>query len=94
MLENFFSAYFHEDWPCEAENPEQVVAGYVSAASANDALQLAEAIAGYPENFANDVDLEEDMFKRLGCYFSPSSEGLSAKLWLEQVVDQLRQAGK
>ena len=89
LLGNFFSAYFHEDWPCEAETPEVVVAGYVRTATPSDVRSLAEAIRNYSAEFANDMELEEKLFKDLGCYYRPSAEGLSAKAWLESVANQL-----
>jgi hypothetical protein len=89
LLSNFFSAYFHEDWPCEAESPEAVISGYVQTAPLGDVEVLAEAIRQYSGEFSNEKELEEKLFTDLGCYYRPSTLGLSAKAWLGRVADQL-----
>jgi hypothetical protein len=88
-LEDFFSGYFHEDWPCEAESPEAVVTKYALTARPDDAHAVGEAILGYESGFANDRELEDKLFTDLGCYYRPSAEGLSARLWLQRVANQL-----
>jgi hypothetical protein len=89
LLRNFFSCYFHEDWPCEAESPEAVVAGYLRTATARDVRSLGQAIREYSRRFAFEKDLEERLFTDLGCYYRPSAQGISAKAWLEDIADRL-----
>jgi hypothetical protein len=89
LLGNFFSAYFHEDWPCEAESPEAVIAGYIRTAEPSDVRSLGKAVRDYSQAFADDKELEEKLFKELGCYYRPSAEGVSVKAWLENVANQL-----
>ena len=89
ILSSFFSAYFHEDWPCEAESPEAVIDGYVRTATPNDVRSLGHAIQDYSQAFASNTELEEKLFTDLGCYYRPSAQGLSPKAWLENVANQL-----
>jgi hypothetical protein len=89
ILSDFFSAYFHEDWPCEAESPAAVLAGYIQTATPSAVRSLGQAIRHYSQSFASDKELEEKLFTELGCYYRPSVEGLSAKAWLESVANQL-----
>ena len=89
LLENFFSAYFNEDWHCDAESTEQVVAEYVSVASADEAKALAEAILNYSKRFTSDHEIETGLCQELGCYYLPSGDRLSAKDWLKNVASQL-----
>jgi hypothetical protein len=89
VLKNFFSAYFNQDWHCDAESTEQVVAEYASLASAPQAKALAEAILNYSTRFASDQELENGLYRELGCYYLPSGDGLSAKDWLKNVASQL-----
>lgn len=93
MLRTFFGAYFHEDWVCEAESPEAVVAEYSRAATLEEIRALAQAILEYTNNFASDKELEENLFSNLGCYYQPSTVGVSAKAWLEGMASQLTQGG-
>ena len=91
LLRNFFSGYFHEDWPREAESPAAAVAGYLRTATPSDARLLSQAIRTYSKEFASDRALEQELFTDLGCYYRPSEQGISAKAWLEDVADQLLQ---
>ena len=89
VLSNFFSAYFHEDWACDAESPEAVVAEYLRTATAREVRSLSQAIREYARAFNSDTELEEKLFTDLGCYYRPSAQGISAKAWLEAIANQL-----
>jgi len=91
LLKSFFSGYFHEDWPCEAETPDAVIAGYLKTARPGDVRSLVDAIQAYSREFATDVELEERLFTELGCYYRPSSQGISARVWFEKIADLLIQ---
>jgi len=90
LLKNFFSGYFHEDWPCEAESTDAVARLYIASAQSTESLSLATAILKYSDRFETDEALEENLFSELGCYYRPSLEGLSAKAWLERIANLLR----
>jgi hypothetical protein len=89
-LERFFSAYFNEDWDCDAENPEGVVRRFKAEATPEERTMLAAAIVKYAAEFGSDKELEEGLFRELGCYYMPSGVGLSCKVWLEQIAEELR----
>ena len=89
-LEKFFSAYFNEDWDYDAENPEGVVRQFKTDATPEERTMLAAAIMKYAAGFATDKELEEGLCRELGCYYMPSAAGLSCKVWLEQIAEELR----
>ena len=86
-LRDFFSAYFHEDWPCEADTPADVVSSYVSSAPPSEVERLRGAIIRLVENEQEDAGLEKKLMPELGCYYLPSADGLTAKKWLLEVAD-------
>ena len=88
-LTNFFSAYFHEDWPCEAETPTEVVRAYLGTASPSDAARLRAAIIGFVEFERDNAAIEKKLMPELGCYYLPSADGLGARDWLLSVADLL-----
>ncbi len=94
LLRSFFSAYFHEDWICDDDGTKSVVTRYARNAAPADIRALGEAILDYSGGFESDRELEEELFKDLGCYYRPSGEGLSAKAWLEGVADQLLRSSR
>jgi len=89
-LERFFSDYFNQDWDCDAENPEGVVRRFKEEATPEERTMLAAAIVKYAAGFASDKELEEGLFRELGCYYMPSGVGLSCKVWLEHIAEELR----
>jgi len=86
LLSAFFSAYFHEDWPCDGDTPEGIIAKYAHRARPADVRSLSEAIRNYTREFAGDRESEENLFTELGCYYRPSADGVLAKAWLEDVA--------
>lgn len=86
-LLKFFSAYFHEDWPCEAGTPADVVNSYLRSAPRAEVERLRGAIIRLVENEPEDADLEKQLMPELGCYYLPSADGLTAKKWLWEVAD-------
>ena len=90
LLRDFFSAYFHEDWNCDAENPESVVRSFVAEATPEERTVLANAIAKYAAGIASDKELEERLYRELGCYYLPSGSGTSCRVWLEHIAEELR----
>jgi hypothetical protein len=89
LLSSFFSAYFHEDWRCDADSTEAVVTEYARTATLEDMHSLGEAILDFSREFVSEEQLEEELYRTLGCYYQPSAVGLSAKAWLAGVARQL-----
>ena len=79
LLRDFFGAYFQEDWNCDAEDLESVVRSFVAEATPEERTVLADAIVKYAAGFASDNELEERLFRELGCYYMPPGAGTSCK---------------
>lgn len=90
LLTKFFSTYFNEDWDCDAENSEGIVRRFIAVATPEERTVLAGAIVKYATGFASDKELEERLFRELGCYYMPSGVGMSCKVWLEHIAEELR----
>jgi hypothetical protein len=88
-LRHFFSAYFHEDWQCDADSTEAVVAEYARDATRDDIRLLSEALLDYSKEFVSDKELEGKLFTELGCYYLSGGKGLSAKFWLQGIRNHL-----
>ncbi|QEE27995.1 hypothetical protein FTW19_08300 [Terriglobus albidus] len=91
LLRNFFAAYFHEDWRCNADTTEAVVDDYARGGTPEELRLVANAIRSYAARFSNDRDLEKGLDKDLGCYYVPSGTGLSAKAWMEGIANRFSQ---
>ncbi len=94
-IKNFFSSYFHEDWPEEAKDPAQVISLYLAQGwNAEDLRLLAEEIRRYINSHTDDEQLEHALFSELGSYYQPSADKVSARVWLQGVASTLDQAAE
>ncbi|NQE35146.1 contact-dependent growth inhibition system immunity protein [Microcoleus asticus] len=89
-LTQFFSSYFHQDWPLEANSPSDVVEDYrnsESRASVEAASQELDKLLKMP---IAPADLETFILDELGCYYDPNSENQTVREWLEAVQESLK----
>lgn len=86
-LKNFFSSYFHEDWPEEAKDPAQVISCYLAQrCEAEDLRGLAAQIRRFINRFPDDNELERALFVELGSYYRPSADEVSPRMWLQEIA--------
>jgi hypothetical protein len=90
LLKNFFGAYFHEDWVCEADTADAVVDKYAKETSPEKLRALSEIILDYLKEILSDAELEERLFTDLGCYYLPSAQGLSVREWLKSIASRFQ----
>ncbi|OBG12524.1 hypothetical protein A5765_14295 [Mycolicibacterium celeriflavum] len=89
-VEQFFGAYFHQDWPLEAEDWQGIVDHY-AASSARTSEQL-RALATHIDEFRDGrpgSDLPAAMLD-MGGFYDPRPEMTYAE-WLGHVAERLRQ---
>ena len=84
-LEQFFGAYFHEDWDVEASDWTAIVAAFAAHASPEDCKQLADDVMWV----ATRSDAAAFLFEQLGCYYDPRADGLSVTDWLSDLAERL-----
>ena len=89
-LGQFFGAYFHQDCFLDAPDWVTIVEEFVQDHSEARVLaELADLIDGYAEQH-DDETLDDLVLDELGCYYCPSSEGITMRDWLHRVSDLLR----
>jgi CdiI immunity protein len=89
-LTQFFSSYFHQDWPLEANNPSEIVENYrtsESPESIESALAELEKLLEMP---IAEPDLETFILEELGCYYNPEASNQTVKQWLHSVQQSLK----
>ena len=89
LLAEFFSTYFHEDFLVGVASVDALIARYVDTMPKKHRLRLSKAIQRYASESKTDTDLEDDLYRDLGCYYVPSGEGISAKSWLKKIAHDL-----
>lgn len=89
LVETLLQAYFHEDWPEEARNASELVDQFIRTSGlaadefeclATDLRKIAQQHEDQPNGW---------LFRELGCYFDPSSDGQTDSEWLREISQQL-----
>ena len=89
-LTQFFSSYFHQDWPLEADTPCDVVNNYRSSEPPESIEAASQELSKLLEMPIAPADLETFILDELGCYYDPTSENQTVREWLESVQEYLR----
>ena len=80
-LEQFLSAYFHQDWALDDPDSASVVQGYLKKASGKSVAALIAEL-----ELLKDEKLKEPSLKKrvqgLGCYLDPASEKKTYVQWM------------
>ncbi|MEO6862970.1 MAG: contact-dependent growth inhibition system immunity protein [Microcoleus sp.] len=88
-LTQFFSSYFHQDWPLEADTPSDVVNNYRTSEPPESIESASQEIGKLLKMPILEPDLEAFIFDELGCYYDPQSENQTVREWLESVQQSL-----
>ncbi len=91
-LTQFFSSYFHQDWPLEASSASEVVENYLHSESPETIEAVLAELNQLLKMSIAQPDLETLILEELGCYYAPSSENQTVTEWLESVQQSLSNA--
>ena len=88
-LTQFFSSYFHQDWPLEAETASDVISNYLSSEPPESIEAASQELRKLLEMPISEPDLETFILDELGCYYDPQSANQTIREWLESVQQSL-----
>jgi hypothetical protein len=86
-LENFLSAYFHQDWRVEHDAPDAVVSYFLDSEADEDIAAVRGDIARLSAQ-ALDEDALGGRMRALGCEYDPTLEGSSWHGWLASLRER------
>jgi phenylalanyl-tRNA synthetase beta subunit len=89
-LTQFFSSYFHQDWPLEANSPNEVVENYRNSESPESIEGALAELNKLLEMPIAQPDLETFILEELGCYYNPEASNQTVKQWLHSVQQSLK----
>lgn len=86
-LKSFLSGYFHEDWEADASEPDDVISQFLGSDPGRDEInRIIDQIGRYLDGGRDDAAIEAGLLEELGCYYLPSADGMSARIWLDHVA--------
>ncbi len=90
-LDALFGAWFHQDWPAEAEDWEGVIRLFAADNTPAVVDAAAVELRTLLDETASDSLLEHTLLNELGCCYTPRPDlgGPSVRQWLEQVWAEL-----
>ena len=88
-LFQFFAAHFSQDWPYDANTPDEVLDKYIAEQPQRDRATLADLIDAFVADH-DDATIGVALYKELGCYYTPEADGQSARGWMQHVAKRLR----
>lgn len=87
-LEQFFGAYFHQDWPLEASSSAEVVEAYRKKASEKAIRDLRTELAALRAEKLTETQLRKRI-ESMGACIDPAAEGRTYQRWLEGLESAL-----
>ncbi|MET0327375.1 MAG: contact-dependent growth inhibition system immunity protein [Luteimonas sp.] len=87
-LENFFAAYFHQDWAMEHDSADAVVA-YYRDSEARDQVSRAQAEAEALLGEPLDESALGARIAALGSEYDPTRDGATWRGWLQRLASEL-----
>ncbi|HAT14602.1 MAG TPA: hypothetical protein DCS91_14470 [Microcoleaceae bacterium UBA11344] len=89
-LTQFFSSYFHQDWPLEASSANEVVENYRHSESPESIEAALAELNKLLEMSIAPADLETFILEELGCYYNPEADNQTVTEWLHSVQHSLK----
>lgn len=83
-------SHFHQDWVDEFGTETQVIKAIICGETRDHIDEVSREIRVLLQSSLTEEELREVMTNRVGCYFEPSSRGMSYRQWLGDVLTQLR----
>jgi hypothetical protein len=89
-LQQFFGAYFHQDWDADFGTPEQaLLAAIHHHPLAVERRELSRSIVEFVESHTEDSSLDGALLNELGCEYFPPGNGVLTRSWLLDVAAKL-----
>ncbi|VVN61733.1 hypothetical protein PS687_04158 [Pseudomonas fluorescens] len=93
-LQQFLAGYFHQDWVDEHKSANDVIAYFISEASAETIEQVKQELEKLMLTAQSEQQLQEFLFYEIGCSYYYPHEWKDGKSWLKHVHLTLSQGGK
>ena len=88
-LQQFFGAYFHQDWVDEHATADEVIDAFLLDSSTDVIMAVKEEILELIKHYTNESNLLENLLHKQYCYYYYPHEWASGPLWLSHIVRKI-----
>ena len=88
-LQQFFGAYFHQDWVDEHATADEVIDAFLLVSSTDVIITVKEEILELLKYYTNESNLLENLLHKQYCYYYYPCEWASGPLWLSHIVRKI-----
>ncbi|WP_269325476.1 contact-dependent growth inhibition system immunity protein [Pseudomonas sp. Leaf59] len=87
-LQQFFGAYFHQDWMEEHATADEVIDSFLLDSSRDTIMTVRGEILQLAQSFTTDQSFQENLFYKQYCNYYYPNQWTSGLLWLNHVVEK------
>lgn len=87
-LQQFFGAYFHQDWIEEYATADEVIDAFLLDSSMDVIVTVKKEILELIKSYTNESNFLEKLLHEQYCYYYYPHEWASGPLWLSHVVSK------
>ncbi|CRM10426.1 hypothetical protein [Pseudomonas sp. 31 R 17] len=85
-LQQFFGAYFHQDWVDEHATADEVIDKFLLDSSRDITITVKNEILELIDSYTNESNFLDNLLHEQYCYYYYPNEWASGLLWLNHIV--------
>ncbi|KAA8694024.1 MULTISPECIES: contact-dependent growth inhibition system immunity protein [Pseudomonas] len=90
-LQQFFGAYFNQDWMEDYSSADDVIDGFLKDSSKDIIITVKQEILEMINSYTNELDFQENLFQEQYCYYYYPHQWKSGLLWLTHIVSKFNE---
>ncbi|WP_338490458.1 contact-dependent growth inhibition system immunity protein [Pseudomonas trivialis] len=87
-LQQFFGAYFHQDWMEEHATADEVIDSFLMDSSKHTIITVKGEILNLAKSFTTEPEFQQNLFYKQYCNYYYPNQWTSGLLWLNHVVEK------
>jgi hypothetical protein len=88
-LQQFFGAYFNQDWSEDYSSADEVVDAFLLESSIDVIITVGQEVLDLINSCKSEPDLQERLLYEYSCYYYYPNEWASGLLWLNHVAKKI-----
>lgn len=85
-LQQFFGAYFNQDWILEHSSADEVIDSFLLDSSRSTIITVKNDILELISNYTDESTLQNNLLHEQHCYYYYPSQWASGRSWLNHII--------